>query len=209
MKPGYMFRKLNDEQMEYLLKRMEALHKKFITTELWIKSMRYEAYIYLIEQTLAPANISYMEFLDELQLYLIEVDNYGIMTLNMDKIPEYLRNFIVSVESKYNTNKEIRINQELLVLNKFTLEYVLNKLKPAVEKEGDVFNLDYFEYSTLEWFPERQRMKELIVREKFIHKDERYNLISGVEYRNEEKGIRIIYEFSEEEIMKDYREYNK
>lgn len=208
MKPNYMFRKLNDERMEYLLKRMESLHKKFITTEFWVKNMHYEAFIYLIEQTLAPANIKYIEFLNELHLYLIEVDNYGVTKLNMDKLPEYLKDFITKRETK-STNKEIRINKELLVLNKSTLEYVLNELKPAVEKEGEIFNLDYFDYSTLEWFPERQRMKELIVGEKFIHKDERYNLISGVEYHNEEKGIRILYEFSEEEIMKDYREYNK
>lgn len=208
MKPDFMFRKLTDEQMEYLLNRMIALHKKFITTEFWIKGIHREAFIHLIEQTLAPANIKYMEFLNELHLYLIEVDNYGVMKLNMDKLPEYLKDFIVKRESKL-INKEIRINKELLTLSKSKLEYVLNELKPAVEETGEKFNIDYFDYTTLDSYPERQKYKDLIVREKFIHKDERYNLITEVGYINEDKGIRIIHEFSEDEIMKDYRKYIK
>lgn len=206
MKPDFMFRKLSDEQVEFLLNRMEALHKKFITTEYWVKNNHYEAFIYLIEQTLAPANIKYMEFLNELHLYLIEVDNYGVMNLNMNKIPEYLRNFIVERKSLY-TNKEIRINQTLLTLNESTLEYVLNELKPAIEKAGEKFDEEYFDYDIIDIYPERQRLKDLIVKEKFVHKDERYNIISGVSYRHND--IRIIVEFSEDEVMKDYRKYIK
>lgn len=205
MKPDFMFRRLSDEQMEYLLNRMVALHKKFITTEFWVKGMHYEAFIHLIEQTLAPANIKYREFLNELHLYLIEVDNYGVMKLNMNKLPVYLRDFIVERDTKL-TNKEIRINKELLILSKSKLKYVLNELIPVVEKAGEKFDVEYFDYNIIDTYPERQRLKDLIVREKFIHKDERYNIVSGVSYRHDD--IRIIVEFSEEEVMKDYREYN-
>lgn len=208
MKPDYMFRKLNDEHVEYLLHRLEALHKKLITSELWVKRDRYEAFVYLIEQTLAPANIKYREFLNELHLYLIEVDKYGVMSLNINKIPEYLRDFIFETKP-HSTRKEICINQTLLTMNKSLLEYVLNELKPAVEKEGVVFDINDYDYTTLQSFPERQRMKDLIVKEKFKTNDERYYLISEVSYRNEEKGIRITHSFSEEEIMRDYKKYIK
>lgn len=92
-----LFRTLDDKRMEFLLKRWETLHKRFMKNNvLWKYDNDYdtlresEVYRYLIKQVLAPANMDTVEFLRELFLYILEMDEYCNFFLDISKLSPHI-----------------------------------------------------------------------------------------------------------------------
>ena len=92
-----LFRTLDDKRMEFLLKRMETLHKRFMKNNvLWKYDNDYdtlregEVYRYLIKQVLAPANMDTIDFLRELFLYILNIDEYCNFSLDISKLSPHV-----------------------------------------------------------------------------------------------------------------------
>lgn len=96
-----LFRTLDDKRMEFLLKRWETLHKRFMKNHiLWKYDNDYdtlresEVYKYLIKQVLAPANIDTADFLRELFLYILDIDEYCNFFLDISKLSPHIISLI-------------------------------------------------------------------------------------------------------------------
>jgi CRISPR-associated helicase cas3 len=90
-------RTLDDKRMEFLLKRWETLHKRFMKNNvLWKHDNDYdilrerEVFKYLMKQVLAPANIDTVNFLRELFLYILDMDEYCNFFFNISKLSQHI-----------------------------------------------------------------------------------------------------------------------